>query len=214
MKNVVMGTLLLALAGCNFIDPDKGPLAFSSGKTIINPIKTDTDKPETEVEKDLVYLDIKKNLFDMSCTRCHNPENAVKKGRLDLTKKELILENYDDIIYRMTDAFDLGIDYMPPRGNRVSPEVIKQLKAWKADQAYLNIQKTVFEASCTKCHNPNNKRRMDLTSKEVIVENYDKILYRMTDAFEEMNRPMPPIGKGERVSAKLVEELKAWKASL
>ncbi len=55
---------------------------------------------------------------------------------------------------------------------------------------------------------------MDLTSKEVIVENYDKILYRMTDAFEEMNRPMPPIGKGERVSAKLVEELKAWKASL
>lgn len=208
-----MGTLLLALAGCNFINPDKGVLNFSAGKkTIIDPIKTDV---EVDTEKDLVYLDIKKSLFDTSCMRCHNPETAVKRGRLDLTKKNLILENYDDILYRMTDAFDLGVDYMPPRGDRVSPELIKQLKAWKADLRYVNIQKTVFEASCTKCHNPNNTRRMNLTSKEVIIENYDKILYRMTDSFDEANgKPMPPRGKGDQVSAELIKELKAWKESL
>ena len=219
MKNLVMGTLFLALAGCNFINPDKSPLAFNSGKKeeVINPIQKtneETQKDPVELEKDLAYLDIKKNLFDTSCTKCHNPDTSSRRGRVDLTKKDLILENYDDIIYRMTDAFELGVDNMPPKGPRVSPEVISQLKAWKADQTYLNIQKTVFEASCTKCHNPNNKRRMDLTSKEVIIENYDKILYRMTDAFEEMNRPMPPVGKGERVSEVLIKELKDWKNSL
>ncbi len=209
MKNVVMGILLVGLCSCDFISPDKGPLSFSSGaKKVISPVE---EKPIVEVEKDLVYLDIKKKVFDARCINCHNPE---KPKRLDLTNKELILENFDDIIYRMTDAFDMGFDYMPPKGDPVSPELIKELKAWKADMTYMNIQKNLFEASCTKCHNPTNTRRTDLTSKEVIIANYDKILYRMTDAFEELNKPMPPIGKGTRVSEKLIEELKKWKESL
>lgn len=209
-----MGILLLAISSCGLGGSDKSTLKFSSpeAKKVTSPVETKTDEPTpAHVEKDQTYLTIKTKLFDNSCTKCHNPD---KPKRLDLTNRELILENFDDIIYRMTDAFDMGFDYMPPKGDPVSPEIIKELKAWKADMTYLNIQKTLFEASCTKCHNPTNARRLDLTSKEVILKNYDKILYRMTDAFEEMNRPMPPAGKGERVSEKLVEEFKKWKESL
>ena len=209
-----MGFLLTGLSSCGFINSDKGPLSFSpsNSKQIISPVETKPIEDDINTEKDLVYLGLKKNLFDNSCTKCHNPD---KPKRLDLTNKDLILENFDDIIYRMTDAFDMGFDYMPPKGDPVSPELIKELKAWKADLAYFNIQKSIFETSCTKCHNPTNKRRIDLTSKDVIIANYDKILYRMTDSFAEANgKPMPPRGKGEQVPEKLIEELKKWKESL
>lgn len=214
MKNIVMGILILTISSCGLGGSDKSVLKFSppGGKNVINPVETKPEELPVEVEKDQVYLGIKNKLFDTSCIKCHNPD---KPKRLDLTKKDNILENFDDIIYRMTDAFDMGFDYMPPKGDPVAPELIKELKAWKADMTYLNLQKTIFEASCTQCHNPKNTRRSDLTSKEVILKNYDKILYRMTDAFTEVGgKPMPPKGKGEKVSDKLIEELQKWKSSL
>lgn len=204
-----MGSLLLALAGCNFINPDKDDLNFSvsAERPIVNPIKTQTDDSN---EKDLVYLDLKAKIFKESCIVCHNPE---KPARLDLTNKELILDNYEDIIYRMTKSFDDGYNKMPPNGKQVSPELINQLKAWKADAGFANIQAQLFAKKCTTCHKPGNTRGLlDLTSKEVVLDKFDTIIYSMTDAFRDQNKPMPP--KGSRVSVFLIKELKAWKESL
>jgi hypothetical protein len=31
----------------------------------------------------------------------------------------------------MTEAFDMGFDYMPPKGDPVKPELIKVMQMWK-----------------------------------------------------------------------------------
>lgn len=115
---------LLSLTSCGF-NPAKSLLRFTEAqKEIINPIKT-----ETETETDKKYLAFRDTLFTASCTKCHN---ANTKKRMDLTKKDIIIENYDDILSRMTDAFDMGFDYMPPEGDKVSPALIEEFKSWKA----------------------------------------------------------------------------------
>ena len=208
MKKVGLGLILVSLAGCG---SDKGPLKFSTPQKVINTLETE-NKKDPIIENDKAYVQIKTFLFDTSCIKCHNPETALKKNRLDLTSRENILENFDDIIYRMTDAFDMGFDYMPPKGDPVSPALIQELKTWKADIHFANLQKNLFETSCLKCHGPTQTRHIDLTSKEVILKNFDDIVYRMTTAFEDnLKKPMPPKGKGEPVSPKLIEELKNWK---
>jgi hypothetical protein len=50
----------------------------------------------------------------------------------NLTKKENIIRDYDDILYRMTEAFDMGFDNMPPEGDKVSDQLIADFKKWKA----------------------------------------------------------------------------------
>lgn len=113
---------------CTFDSKGKSTLLFKDITTAIAPI---------EIETDQAYLKLQKNLFKASCTKCHNAESAIKKDRLDLTKKKLILENYDDILYRMTDAFDMGFDYMPEEGGPVSALLIEELKAWKTSLDHL-----------------------------------------------------------------------------
>ena len=146
MKKVGLGLILVSLAGCG---SDKGPLKFSTPQKVINTLETE-NKKDPIVENDKAYVQIKTSLFDTSCIKCHNPETALKKNRLDLTSRENILENFDDIIYRMTDAFDMGFDYMPPKGDPVSPALIQELKTWKADIHFANLQKNLFETSCLK----------------------------------------------------------------
>lgn len=213
MKKSVMGllfiSLTLSLSGCG-VNPDKSPLNFA----LANASKVGELKVEQNKDPDLKFVDIKKRLFDISCIKCHNPESAIKKGRVDLTKKEVILENYEDIIHRMTTAFDMGFDYMPPKGDPVKPELIKEFQAWKSDMLFANLQRNLFAVSCLKCHGSTQKRHIDLSSKTVVIEHFDEIVYKMTNAFDENNKPMPPVGKGAKVSPKLIEELKKWKSNL
>lgn len=207
MKNQMTGLLFLCLtlglAGCG-IDLKKSDLLFSAPRAL-NPNEI---KVEPSKETDTQFLAIQKNLVETSCLKCHN---AKQTKHSNLTSKDVVLEYADDILYRIT---DIGADKMPPRGDRVSPEVVLEFKAWKSDMQFAGLQKKLFESSCLKCHGPNQTRRSNLASKEMIIDNYDEILYRMTDAFEEDNKPMPPIGKGKKVSAELILELQKWKDSL
>ena len=138
MKTALIISSLIFLAGCGD-SSDKGPLKFSTNEIAkIDPVKKpDTtpppEKPDTPViVEDKTYTKLKVDLFDKSCTGCHNPK---KPKRMDLTSKENIIQNTDDIIYRMTDAFDMGFDYMPPKGDPVKPELIALLKDWKKSLA-------------------------------------------------------------------------------
>lgn len=210
MKILLLSLIILSVTSCG-LNSDKSSLKFNVAETqVINPIKTATEANE----KDLQYLSIKKKLFDSTCIKCHNPDSAVKRKRLDLTSRQNIIDNFDDIIYRMTDAFDMGFDYMPPKGPAVSPELIKELKVWKSDRQFSNLQKTLFETSCLKCHGPTQTRHIDLSSRTVVLKNFDEIIYKMTTAFDENKKPMPPKGKGEPVSAELIKELENWKQNL
>lgn len=203
MKNQMTGFLFLALtvlSGCG-VDLKKSDLLFSAPKARV----TEAIKVE---EVDPQFLAIQKNLIEVSCLKCHN---AKQTKHSNLTSRDVVLEYTDDILYRIT---DIGADKMPPRGDRVDPAVVQQFKTWKSDVQFANLQKKLFEASCLKCHGPNQTRRSNLASKEMLIDNYDEILYRMTDAFEEDNKPMPPIGKGKRVSVELVQEYQKWKDSL
>jgi len=122
MKTLFFISALFLLSSCG--NSNKSILAFKEIKGIISPV-------EEVKETDQTYLRLNEKIFKVSCTKCHNPETAAKKKRVDLTKKKFIVENYDDILYRMTEAFDLGFDYMPETGGPVSAELIAELKAWK-----------------------------------------------------------------------------------
>jgi len=122
MKAIILLTLF-TLTSCG-ISPDKSALKFADQIIAkVDPIKN--EPPET----DQTYLKLKAELFDRSCNNCHNPK---KPRRVDLTKKENIIRDYDDILYRMTEAFDMGFDNMPPEGDKVSDQLIADFKKWKA----------------------------------------------------------------------------------
>ena len=138
MKTALLLSSLILISGCGD-SSDKGPLKFSTNEIAkIDPVKKpDTtpppEKPDTPViVEDKTYTKLKTDLFDKSCTGCHNPK---RPKRMDLTSKENIIKNTDDIVYRMTDAFDMGFDYMPPKGDPVKPELIALLKEWKKSLA-------------------------------------------------------------------------------
>jgi mono/diheme cytochrome c family protein len=134
MKKLLMGFLILGLClnfvGCN---GPKGPLAFTAKTSGTAEL---VDEDALEIDKN--YLAIKAKLFKPSCIQCHNAETAIKKKRLDLTKKSLIIENYDDILYRMTDQWDLGFDYMPPKGDQIPATIIKEFSDWKTNLESIN----------------------------------------------------------------------------
>ena len=126
MKIIILLTLFTLLA-CG-ISPDKSVLKFADKIVAkVDPVKTEPTDPNAETDKK--YLKLKAELFDRSCNNCHSPK---KPRRLDLTKKENIVREYDDILNRMTEAFDMGFDYMPPEGDKVSDELIAEFKQWKA----------------------------------------------------------------------------------
>jgi hypothetical protein len=81
------------------------------------------------------YSSLKVNLFEKSCVRCHNPDVQVQHpDRPVFTDKQSIIARYDDILYSMTDAWDMDDNEMPPVKSkipRVSTAVIEMLKQWK-----------------------------------------------------------------------------------
>ena len=126
--NQILFVIILGLStsACELVDGDKGELRYQAN----NEIKK--DEPIQVKEPSDVYYDfIKVEIMDKSCIRCHNANTAISRGRLDLTKKENIIREFSDIEYRMTEAFDMGFDYMPPKGDPVKPELIKVMQMWK-----------------------------------------------------------------------------------
>jgi mono/diheme cytochrome c family protein len=81
------------------------------------------------------YASLKVHLFEKSCTRCHNPDVRIKHTKRPLlTSKEAIIARFDDILYSMTDAWNMNDNEMPPATSdvpRVSEEVINMLIKWK-----------------------------------------------------------------------------------
>ncbi|MBC7429529.1 MAG: hypothetical protein H7336_13005 [Bacteriovorax sp.] len=207
MKNQVTEFLFLALLSSCGVNPDKSALIFASGSQS----GADQIQINQSQETDAAFLAIRKKLIDVSCIKCHS---STQKRHSDLTSRAVVLKNADDMIYRMTDAWDIGVDNMPPKGNPVDPEIIKEFKVWKSDAQFANLQKSLFEVSCLKCHGAGQTRHANLTSKTIVIEKYDDIIYKVTKAFDESNKPMPPVGKGKKVSPELIKELHKWKESL
>ncbi len=119
---------LVTLQGCG--SDDLGPVIFSR-KTKPAPIKKSTD--QLQIASDPYYDFLQKALFEAKCVRCHNATSAKdpKEPRLDLTLRDNIIREYQDILDRMTVNFDYGFGYMPPKGEQVKPEIIKIFEKWK-----------------------------------------------------------------------------------
>lgn len=85
------------------------------------------------------YASLKVNLFEKSCMGCHNADEVAKhEKRPLLTTKEAIIDRYDDILYSMTDAWNMLDNEMPPQASstpRVNAEVIKAFTDWR-DQGF------------------------------------------------------------------------------
>ena len=86
------------------------------------------------------YASLKVNLFEKSCVGCHNPDDIARRPkpkRLLLTSKESIVEDFENVLFRMSDqAWEQLDNEMPPSTSktpRVSPEVIKMFEKWAAD---------------------------------------------------------------------------------
>jgi len=122
MKSI-LGILIFSifLSSC-ILSSDKTDLKFKESKiTFVNPIEKDKDK---------VYTSLQKRIFSVSCTGCHNPK---KPKRIDLTKKDNIFKNFQDIVDRMRDGS--GVDTMPPSEDQtifpaVKEELILELEDW------------------------------------------------------------------------------------
>ena len=123
MKSIPSTFLLLIILSSCLHPGDKSELKFKETITpIVNPIEEDKDK---------VFTSLQKRIFNVSCVGCHNPK---KPKRLDLTKKENIIEDFQDIIDRMRDSS--GVDTMPPFEDQnmfpaVKEELILELEEWK-----------------------------------------------------------------------------------
>jgi hypothetical protein len=123
MKSLVSTLFLSVLLSSCILTGDKSELKFKETiTTIINPIEEDKDK---------IYVSLQKRIFNVSCIGCHGPK---KPKRLDLTKKENIIENFQDIVDRMRDIS--GVDTMPPFEDQnifpaVKEELILELEEWK-----------------------------------------------------------------------------------
>lgn len=123
--NSFLFILLIAFSGCELVDGDKGELRYQVNAEVKK------EEPIEVKDPDTYYDFVKAEIMDKSCVRCHNATSAVTRGRLDLTKKENIIREYSDIEYRMTEAFDMGFDYMPPKDDPVKPELIRIMQMWK-----------------------------------------------------------------------------------
>ncbi len=125
MKTLFYSILMTTFLTSCLIPGDKSKLKFSEViTTVISPVETKEDDDKT-------FTSLQKRVFNVSCIGCHSPK---KPKRLDLTKKENIIENFQDIIDRMRDSS--GVDTMPPFEDQsiypaVSEELILELEAWK-----------------------------------------------------------------------------------
>ncbi len=217
MKKSVMGLLFislsLSLSSCG-INSEKSALAFGPGAGVIvatvNPVKVDTNK-----ENDPQFASLQEKFFLVSCMNCHS---ATQTRHINLTSKEVVLKNFDEIIRKISTPFaplNAKDGPMPPKGASISPTAIANLKAWKSNILFAEVQKNLIETSCIKCHSATQTRHSNLTSKEEVLKNFDEIIRRTADPFipESANdKQMPP--KGPTVSRELIKQLQDWKASL
>lgn len=81
------------------------------------------------------YSSLKVNLFEKSCVACHNPDVLVLHPKRPLLiSKEAIIARYNDIVYSVTDAWNMNDNEMPPEKSKyphLTDEVIQALKDWK-----------------------------------------------------------------------------------
>jgi mono/diheme cytochrome c family protein len=81
------------------------------------------------------YASLKVNLFEKSCVQCHNLDVIAKHPKRPLLdSKQVIIARYNDILYSVTDAWNMNDNEMPPEKSnvpRLSEEVIQALKDWK-----------------------------------------------------------------------------------
>lgn len=185
MKNfftIILSVLLMT--SCEVFE-SSGPLSFITKKDNSDAIII---KPQTPEEKLAI---LKNDFFNVQCIRCHNPE---RPKRVDLTNNENLDIYFNNILYRITEAFKTGEGQMPPRGEEASEQLVKIYKEWKKEITYNSLQKDFFTTSCLRCHNPERTSRLDLTNEKNILENYDDILYRITEAHDQNDGKMPPIG--------------------
>ncbi len=147
MKSTLWILLFSMLLSSCILPGDKSILTFKETiTTIVNPIEEDKDK---------VYTSLQKRIFTVSCTGCHSPK---KPKRMDLTKKENIIENFQDIVDRMRDSS--GVDTMPPFEDQnifpaVKEELILELEEWKKSIDEQSTQPDQIETE-TKPETPSN----------------------------------------------------------
>jgi len=189
----------LLCSSCHFFE-GKGPLYFSAKKENVDAIEVKPQSPE----KKLALL--QREFFDIQCLKCHNPD---RPKRLDLTNPDNLNLYFDEILFRVTEAFKTGEGQMPPRGEEAPESIVKIYKEWKKEITYLSLQENFLKVSCLRCHNSERPNRLDLSSAKNILENYDDILYRITEAHETSDGQMPP--SGEKPTTEQVHLLELYK---
>lgn len=189
----------LLFSSCHLFE-GKGPLYFSAKKENIDAIEVNPQSPE----KKLAIL--QRDFFDTQCLKCHNSD---RPKRLDLANPDNLNLYFDEILFRITEAFKTGEGQMPPRGEEAPLKIVKLYKEWKKEMTYLSLQETFFKVSCLNCHNNQRPNRLDLSNSNNILENYEDILYRITEAHENSDGQMPP--RGERPTSKQIDLLKLYK---
>lgn len=199
IKILIALLLSLLVSSCNLFE-GQGPLFFSSKKENIDAIEI---KPQAPEEKLAI---LQRDFFNVQCIKCHNPDRS---KRLDLTKVENLNFHYDEILFRVTEAFQTGEGQMPPRGEEAPESIVKIYKEWKKEITYLSLQENFLKVSCLRCHNSERPNRLDLSSAKNILENYDDILYRITEAHETSDGQMPP--SGEKPTTEQVHLLELYK---
>lgn len=205
MKNLLL-LILIFCSSCRLLE-QTGKLTFNTKDSNVSSLET------APPFNDIIFQELNQEIFSSQCIRCHNPKSFLERGRLDLTDTIVIKNNADEIIYRISKAFEEGQGQMPPRGTPASSELLLKFSNWAMDPIYTNLERQLFNQSCTQCHNPDRPRRIDLTNKENILFHQNDILYRMDKAYLENNRPMPPLGKGDKVENQLIELFKFWMKS-
>jgi len=130
------------------------------------------------------------------CFGCHNSKTA--QGKLDLTSRESALRGgergpamvagkaRESLIYQF--ASQQVRPFMPPSGERVSPDELKILGTWIDDGArwpdaaalphgslFTSTIKPLLEQKCVNCHHPGAGKAsgLDLTSREKLLEGGD-----------------------------------------
>ncbi|MBC7465314.1 MAG: hypothetical protein H7256_04925 [Bdellovibrio sp.] len=104
------------------------------------PVPTPAPTPATSAPV-ASYTDVQTKIFNQSCLRCHSGEFPA--ANVNLTNYELVMANNDPKAIepgKSADSFiytEIQSGRMPPRGAKVSPELIEVLKNW-IDQGAAN----------------------------------------------------------------------------
>jgi mono/diheme cytochrome c family protein len=127
------------------------------------------------------------------CFGCHNVKSA--QSKLDLTSRESALRGGergpaivagkagDSLVYQF--ASQQVRPFMPPAGERLSPEELQTVAAWidagapwpagATESVFTSTIKPLLEQKCVNCHHPGAGRAsgLDLTSREKLLEGGD-----------------------------------------